>query len=65
MLADSDVVPKTDPRSVRVETVGERIFHVALTNELLQKEINLHVQGWDWDHRKYAVLRKDEGPHHA
>jgi predicted Zn-dependent protease len=45
---------------VKVKSVGEKIFKVALTNEPLQREINLHVKDWNWDNRKYAVVEKNQ-----
>jgi predicted Zn-dependent protease len=49
----------------RVRTVGEKIFHVALDNEPLRKEINLsdvdpYGRPWDFNDRKYAVLRENQ-----
>ena len=48
------------PPLQQVRTIAEKIFHVALTNDPLQREINLHVKGWNWDDRKYAVVKKDQ-----
>jgi metalloendopeptidase OMA1, mitochondrial len=48
------------PALQQVRTIAEKIFHVALTNDPLQREINLHVKGWNWDNRKYAVVKKDQ-----
>jgi len=43
-----------------VKETAEKIFKVALTNDPLQREIGLHVKGWNWDNRKYAVVKKDQ-----
>ena len=45
----------------RVRTVGEKIFHVALDNKPLRREINLsdadpYGRPWDFDDRQYVVL---------
>ena len=49
----------------RVETVGEKIFHEALDNKPLRREINLsdvdpYGRPWDFNERKYVVLESKE-----
>jgi metalloendopeptidase OMA1, mitochondrial len=48
------------PGLQQVRTTADKIFHEALNNEPLQREINLHVKGWNWDNRKYAVVEKNQ-----
>ena len=63
--AFQEVLQKEHPvggaAETRVQTVGEKIFHVALDNKPLRREINLsdtdaHGRPWDFDDRKYVVL---------
>ncbi len=64
VLQKEQPLPADDPRSRRVRTVGEKIFHVALDNEPLRREINLsdedpYGRPWDFNDRKYIVLQDD------
>ena len=53
------VIPVDDPRTERVKRIAEKIFDQALHNDPLDREIRLHVQGWDWSHRDYRVIDKN------
>ncbi len=57
--------PVEGPPAIRVRTVGEKIFHEALDNKPLRREINIsdvdpYGRPWDFTDRKYAVLREDQ-----
>jgi metalloendopeptidase OMA1, mitochondrial len=54
------VIPVDDPRTLRVKRVAEKIFDQALHNDPLDREIGLHLKGWDWSKRDYRVLDKKE-----
>jgi predicted Zn-dependent protease len=48
------------PLVERVRRVGLRIAKVALTNKLLQREINLHLQGYRLDMFQFNVIRSKQ-----
>ncbi len=57
--------PEESAPAVRVRTVGEKIFHVALDNKPLRREINLsdvdpYGRPWDFNDRQYVVLDDDQ-----
>jgi predicted Zn-dependent protease len=57
--------PVNGAAQTRVETVGEKIFHEALDNKPLRREINLsdvdpYGRPWDFNDRKYTVLEEKE-----
>jgi metalloendopeptidase OMA1, mitochondrial len=57
--------PVRGPEVQRVEAIAEKIFHQALDNQPLRREIGLRDvdafgSRWDFDHRKYAVLDEKE-----
>ena len=63
VLAKEHVVKGAEAQ--RVEEIGEKIFHEALENMPLRREINLRdadAQGrpWNFKDRKYAVLQEQE-----